>query len=456
MNENLLNTLISEKAELRRQDKEIHARHAEMKANGATVTELNKVAREAQNIRADYNKVDSDLKNYQARYERMEEAKKKLDEAVSDESKVSAQIEYEAATEAFKTFENGLTEEYDPELEEEIKEESEETVKKQRGNGSRALAIILATVGAIGFLGAAHHACRDLNEKNAVVETDEDLDESETEEKPFEEYGNFTSAQDEEQIQKRAEWIYNTYLKDENNQGENSLTLEDVKNDIRLMNGQFMLDGGGYTNYNDTDIIAVANDLHTIANYDSFKKVGNCISYTPMAPFFTDGSLAQKAALEMDRNMIDVVTAIRADDKDAFVEAARIWGTSYVNIFNYCDLTGQHVSIRQVDAPSAFQLYHAINSKYASTILEYSERNHLNICIDYCEDYETGKTNEVALSEIMYEINEKPIDAVAVRSGNQEEYEANNLSLPEDLYQLAKDYYNSKYKLEMGASKTLK
>ena len=56
----------------------------------------------------------------------------------------------------------------------------------------------------------------------------------------------------------------------------------------------------------------------------------------------------------------------------------------------------------------------------------------------------------------MYNLNEIAIDAVAVISKNLKGYEANNLSLPERLYVLAKDYYNSKYQIEMGQSRILK
>ena len=214
-----------------------------------------------------------------------------------------------------------------------------------------------------------------------------------------------------------------------------------------------MQDGSGNITYNDTDMIAVANDLHTIANYDSFKQYGTQIYFTPMAPLFEDGSLAQKAAVQLDQAMEKVVAAIRAEDDEAFLAAAREWGIIVINQFNYVDFTGEYVNINQVDAPTSFALYHAMSAKYASTILEYSEGHHLNVCIPYCYDGESGELTEKALSEIMYQINEIPMDAVAERSGHKEEYEENNLSLPERLYVLAKNYFISKYDLDMVVQK---
>ncbi len=275
---------------------------------------------------------------------------------------------------------------------------------------------------------------------------------------PFADFGNFTDVNNERQLRARAEWFYNTYVAEasKSKAGAKQYTVEDIMNMMRMINGEFMVDANGNPTYNDTDMIAVANDIHTIANYDSFVQYGNQIYFTPMAPLFEDGSLAQQGAIDLDNAMARVVAAIRACDDQAFVSAAREWGAIVLNMFNYVDYTGEYVNVYQVDAPTSFALYHAMNSKYASTILEYSEAHHLNICVPYCVDYNTGLTVEEPLSQIMYNLNERAIDAVAVRSGNLAEYEANNLSLPEDLYLLAKNYYNSKYNLEMGSSRKLK
>ena len=152
-------------------------------------------------------------------------------------------------------------------------------------------------------------------------------------------------------------------------------------------------------------IINTANNLHTIANYDSFAQYGTQIYFTPMAPLFEDGSLAQKGAIALDNAMEKVVSAIRANNNEEFLTAAREWGIIVNNMFNYIDFTGEYVNIYQVEAPTSFQLYHAMSAKYASTILEYSLSNQLNVCIPYCTDYNTGEMKEIALSELMYNLN---------------------------------------------------
>ncbi len=273
--------------------------------------------------------------------------------------------------------------------------------------------------------------------------------------KPFDTYGDFTNVNDEEQLRARANWYYNTYLASSNRTGQPAVTIDELMDDIRIINGEFMRDAEGNPTYNDTHVIAVANDIHSIANYDSFTHYENQIYFTPTAPLFVDGSKAQQGAIELDAAMAKVVEAIRANNDEAFLAAAREWGTIVINIFNYVDFNGEHVNVYQVGAAEGFALYHAMSSKYASTILEYSEAHHLNVCVQYCVDYETNELREEALSQIMYNLNERAIDAVAVRSGNLPEYEADNLSLPQDLCLLAKDYFNSKYEIEIGHSRSL-
>lgn len=266
------------------------------------------------------------------------------------------------------------------------------------------------------------------------------------------EIGTFTDAKSEEQIEARAKWYYENYV---NDKVKDTVTIEDIKNDIRMFNGNFMLDEQGNVTYNDQDIINAAVDLHTIANFDSLMN-NEKLEFTPLAPLFVDGSMAQEGAKALDDKMLDVVNAINNKDDEAFMRASEAWGSTVLNMFHYYDFKEGFVNIHQVEAPTSFALFHAMNSKYASTILEYSEKKDINICIPYCVDFCTGETKLESLSNIMYMINERAIDAVAVRSGNLKEYEANNLTLPEDLLVQAQNYYHSKYDLEIGKSRSLK
>lgn len=458
MNSELLAKIYSEHEELMRKDKELRSKYAKLVSEKASAEDLNKIAAEIISVDKQIEKHKANLKAYRDLYDKVEATK----------------AAYNKAQTEFNNFEKKLLEEYqivkplptpvkpvdptpvkpvEPTPIEEEPEEPEVVKEKE----SKAGAIILGSLIGATTLATAVHTGIILHDKNVEKDVDDDEETKEEEEetnKPFEAYGDFTDVTDDEQVQARAQWYYDTFLAKQANNA-NPITVEDLANDIRVYNGEFKQDESGNKSYNNTDVVQSSIDLHTIANYDSVSSLGNNIRFTPTAPLFVDGSLAQKGAIDLDNAMAKVVKAINADDKEAFVEASKEWGKVVVSMFDYEDMTGKYVGIHQVDAPASFPLFHAMNSKYASTILEYSEANHLPICIPYCIDYCTNETQDVALSEIMYNLNERNIDAVAVRSGNLKEYERNNVTLPEDLCLSAQEYFNSKFDLEIGHARSL-
>ena len=264
---------------------------------------------------------------------------------------------------------------------------------------------------------------------------------------PFEEYGQFTDVYNEAQLKRRAEWFYGNYISALGKlpTGGRLFSVEEIMNDIRIMNGSLMQNRAGEFCYKETDVLAAAMDLHTVANYDSFSQYGTQIFFTPTAPLFVDGSYVQKGAIELDRAMERVVEAIRAEDDEAFMDAAKAWGCVVAGIFSpeeedstgcNCDccrrMAESSVRIDRVEAPYAFALYHAMSSKYASTVLEYASGRGLTVMIPAGRDAETGETRLLELDRFLDSLNEDPLDPA----------EEDGPSLPEVLYIEAKDYYN--------------
>ena len=342
--------------------------------------------------------------------------------------------------------------------------ETEKTVTVPNKKNSKAKRVVgttlaIAAAAALGAAGATAINNHLDDKETSEVEQDEEENKEEDKEldlkdKPFKTYGSFTNVNDEQQLEERAKWYHENYVF--NNDAENNISLEKLKNDIRMINGEFALDENGEPTYNDTFINNFANDIYTIANYSSFSQYGNQINFVPFAPLFEDDSLAQKGAIELDKINEKVVKAIRNNNDEEFLKAAKEWGTTVLNMFEYIDFNGKYVNIHQVDAPTSYSLFNTMYATYGPTIFEYSQSHNLDICIPYCIDYNTGETNEIALSEMLYRMVEVPRDAVANRSGHSEEYAENNLSLSEDLYQSAINYFNSKYKLEIGSARVLK
>ena len=277
---------------------------------------------------------------------------------------------------------------------------------------------------------------------------------------PFEDYGNYTNPQDEAQLEARAHWYFENYCGTQT--GANVISEADVINMMRMIGGQFRLDSYGNVGYNAMDLPEVCNDFHTVANYNSFTQMGYNVNYAPIAPYFVDGSLEQKGAIIIDNIMYRVVEAIRNQDDAAFYDAARDYGTAVLNMFVNVDFTGEYPNVHQMSAPAQALFYHAVRAPYASTIFEYQQRRHIDICVPFCfdntipEDSPENVEQTKPLSEIMYDLEETPFDAVAYRSGHLEEYQANNYSVLENLFMTSQGYFASKAELELGYAKTLK
>lgn len=277
---------------------------------------------------------------------------------------------------------------------------------------------------------------------------------------PFADYGNYTNPQDEAQLEARAHWYFENYCGTQT--GANVISEADVINMMRMIGGQFRLDSYGNEGYNAMDLPEVCNDFHTVANYNSFTQMGYNVNYAPIAPYFVDGSLEQKGAIIIDNIMYRVVEAIRNQDDAAFYDAARDYGTAVLNMFVNVDFTGEYPNVHQMSAPAQALFYHAVRSPYASTIFEYQQRRHIDICVPFCfdntipEDSPENVEQTKPLSEIMYDLEETPFDAVAYRSGHLEEYQANNYSVLENLFMTSQGYFASKAELELGYAKTLK
>lgn len=330
----------------------------------------------------------------------------------------------------------GLNDEY------ETSEEDKEFLRKFYTGA----AVVLGILG----IGVGLSSCE--NEKTAEYqETQEEKRDrfDEKKEKPFAEYRKLTNVLNNKQVQNRATWYFNTYVKQ--NDGINMIDENGIEDIIRMTNGEF-INGS----YNGNDIIDIANDIHTISNYSSFAKYGNNVKFIPYAPLFEDGTLAQEGAIMLDASMKNIVKAINENNKEDFLKYAKEWGTTMVNIFEYNDFNGKYPSVFQMDSYRAYQLYQVMYANYGSTILEYSLRNNINICIPYCVDHNSKEVREVPLSEIIYTINEVPTDWVAKRSGHDKEYAENNESLPVELYMSAKNYFDNKYSLEYGKARILK
>ena len=79
---------------------------------------------------------------------------------------------------------------------------------------------------------------------------------------PFEDYGAFTDAADETQVNQRADWYYNTCIAAMDYRQRRIFSIRGIVSDIRILNGEFYRNSKGEVEYDSKwDIIVAVNDI---------------------------------------------------------------------------------------------------------------------------------------------------------------------------------------------------
>lgn len=280
----------------------------------------------------------------------------------------------------------------------------------------------------------------------------------------------FTDASDEKQVMQRATDIYNTYINIDTmpEAMKQQLSVERIANFIRMANGEFALEDGNI-DYNSSMHDEMANIMASYYNATSFVEYGQDLQFKPTCIFFENDSLAHHSAAENDALLAKVYEDIRQNDIENFEKDAVAWGEFVRDTFIYNDFTGERISIWAVDNEQKYPLTSAIISAYGPSIMEYSlgvdlaTRNSaenifgdtFGICIPFCYDA-NNELQYIPLSEMIYHINFTPMNYLAQRAGFGEEWAEKNVPITVEAYQVTREYFDSKYNLEVGNTLKLK
>ena len=182
-----------------------------------------------------------------------------------------------------------------------------------------------------------------------------------------------------------------------------------------------------------------------------------------MAVFFEQDTDAYEIVSKGDELMSKVYEDIRTGNVDKFKEDSVNWGIFVKDTLEKTSLDGNVKSIWTLPASQQFYVAQALTSQYGCSIMEYgialdladAQGNTHSICIPYCYN-ESGSIVYKPLSELIYDINNTPMNDLAARAGHLKEWQDKNESIMWELGNNAEEYYNSKYELEVGYSKKLK
>lgn len=281
------------------------------------------------------------------------------------------------------------------------------------------------------------------------------------EEELFADYGNFTDAENEEQLAARINWYVGNYIDPllPTAVSRTMLPTEQLKTDVKTMNKEGIIYGeDGTVSFEDSSVVKVMEDILYIGNMGSISTRGFDVVYTPFAPLFPDGSAAQLAAMQLDMANKRVYDSIRnweavehdpCEVNEEFRQAAINWAQTFHNMFVLIDLTGNYMNVYQTEETQRYPLFGVWYSAWA-TILEYGQTRGIDVCFNDCM-LADGEPHYIALSDYVTDILSKPIvDGGYARAGKTEEYINNHDPLPKQLLDDALHYYHSELEEAKG------
>lgn len=398
MNNDLLNAILNAKKEARRKDGELRALHATQKAAGAEIKELNKIVDAIREVQSDFKKAKQDESYYKTAYEKLNAS--------------STEADKKAAKEKLTAIESALATKYGVELEELIpvleddeelavsEEEVENVVAPKEGLGKKIAKWGLLTVGAIGLVGTAVHTGLLIGDR--ICEDNED-EKDKDEDLELGEYGTFKDITDQEQVEARAQYLYDEYFSDFVGQlpaGDQALvTPEKLANIIRVLNGELPLDSEG-NKYFDANLVddfgqayvKIVCDLPSSPNLDK-------IYHVPSHLFTIDGSDLSNFMKAYDTDYANIAEGRNNRDGEKTRDAIASLGQK---MWDQWVLQGMHEGPSPYDLPASQRnlAFLGTMAPYAPYAFEYNLNAMQPVCIEACVNYSTKEKMEITVSEI--------------------------------------------------------
>lgn len=407
MKNDLLNAILKAKSDARRKDGELRQLHATQKAAGASVEDLNKIVAAIREVQADFNAAKKDQNDYKTAVAKVDSAKtdaekatantelEKLEAALAKKYGVELEVELAPLPE-LEPEEEPVVEETPEDAEEE--EEVENVVEPKEGLGKKIAKWGLLTIGAVGLVGTAVHTGMLLGDR--ICEDNEDEKDEDLEPGA---YGTFTDITDQEQVEARANYLYNEYFADFVEQlpaGDQALvTPEKLANIIRVLNGELPLDADG-NRYYDANLVddfgqayvKVVADLPSSPNLDK-------IYHVPSHLFAVDGSELSEFMKPYDVDYATIAEGRNERDGEKTRAAIASLGEK---MWNQWVLQGMHEGPSPYDLPASQRnlAFLGTMAPYAPYAFEYNLNAMQPVCIEACVDYNTKEKVEVTVSEI--------------------------------------------------------
>jgi len=403
---------------------------------------------EGENISSSqFNEIVEKIKKSNAEYYVVVEETKKYDEAydiyatlraesIKDKDNVQLAEKCDHALESFLAIHNELANKYGEKLAvnkpaepiDFVKDEpNEEPVKPVKKGKNKKVGIIAGILAGVALLAAAYGIGKSSNNERVenrpgtVIEEVVDKPEEDTiiEEKPFKSYGNFTDASNEKQVEERANEIINTYyapFMDQLPENMKSLiTVDNIANVIRVMNGELPLDENGNRTYGANTVDDYANlFVNLIADIPSAPALGDVYN-VPAYVFAEDNSELANYIYNYDVEYANIA-------KGRNEQSAEMTRTAIANLgekfWNEWTLQGMHGDTNPYLFGAEQRLFAYLGSfgKYGTYAFEYNLNAMQPVCIEACIDYYTKEMQELSVNEIFVGYTSGQYDTVIAKA----------------------------------------
>ena len=448
MNESLVKAIKSTMSSLSKTFNELQKEYEMVKKmEPKNIQAQNEIAIKAQGVYKEYNTAKAELARYEKVYnnyvnlcgaqsiESDKEKSKELEKAVSDEYDTLVKLE------------DALAKKYDVTIEREVKPEAEEeeeeytSEKPKKGTAKKVIAGVLAFAAAVG-IGYGLRGCTDTrmaNNNTAIVDT------TTQEQKEPGEYGTFLDVTDNEQVNARANYLYNTYFEQFRSKltptEQAMITPEKIANIIRVANGELPLDSEGnrYYDANLTDdyIQALTKITADLPSSPALDKIYN----VPTHLFAVDGSDLSNFMMKYDEDYANIADARNnRDGEKAQASIAslgqKLWYEWSLQGMNY-EIDGKMTDYKSpFDLPAA-QRALALNAsvaKYGPYVFEYNLNAMQPVCIDACVDYYSKTMKQLTVNEIFVGVTSGEYDTVIAKAaGIEVDKEPDSIAFDQDL-----------------------
>lgn len=457
-------------------DSYIRLRHAELKAAGASNAILNSMVDDLKRALKIFNKVNS--KN----------AAEMRAQIIDIQNEV--EFKYGSTKEIVDNFDDDIEEKEIDSVDHDAKEEEEETAVNATAHKCKPTLFrrIMTFIGGVAILGTAVHtgiAIKDsgvfhnLFNKNAKTETTEKTEndrslvtgdkqeeskqeeetkqqeetkkEEETEEAKLVlgEYGTFFDVTDDEQVEARANYIYDNYyapfIGQLTEQEQAYVTPERIANVIRVMNGELPLDAQG-NKVMDANIVDDYGQMFTylVGDLGSSPALDGRYVNIPAYMFTMDGTELQDFVKSYDQ-VFDKMTAgfnhaadqrLAGEEVTGGVEVREAIAELGHKYWNEWHMQGIYGDVNPYNFQSKDRLFAYLSSfaRYGQYAFEYDMNAMQPVCIPVCINYETKEMNELTVSEIFVGIASGQWDTVIAKAaGIDQKPEPDSIAFTQDL-----------------------